>query len=98
MVKNSDVPFEIVEYLKTPPSRKELKAILKGLNREPLEIIRTQDKRFKELGLSKKDQKTPDEWLNILEQNPTLLERPVVTYKKRFEMGRPPEKVLKILN
>ncbi len=97
MVKNSGVPFEIVEYLKTPPSKKELIEILQGLERQPLEIIRTKDKRFKELGLSKKDRKEADEWLDILVQNPQLLERPVVSYKKRFEMGRPPEKVLEIL-
>jgi arsenate reductase len=97
LVKNSGIPYEIIEYLKTPPSKKELKQILKGLDKHPLEIIRTKDKRFKEMGFSKKDVKEPEEWLKILLENPALMERPIVVYKKRFEMGRPPEKVLEIL-
>lgn len=98
MVKNSGIPFEIIDYLKTPLTNPELKKIVQGLNRQPLEIIRTKDKLFKELGLTKADQRETDEWLDILAENPKLLERPIVSYKKRYEMGRPPEKVLDILH
>jgi len=97
VVKNSGVPFEVIEYLKTPPTKNELKIILKGLKRQPLEIIRAKDKLFKELGYSKTDKRTVDEWLEILADNPRLLERPVVVYRNKVEMGRPPEKVLEIL-
>ncbi len=97
MVKNSEVPFEVIEYLKAPPTKNELKKILKGLKRQPLELFRTKDKLFKELGYLKTDQRTVDEWLEILIDNPRLLERPVVAYQNKVEMGRPPEKVLEIL-
>jgi arsenate reductase (glutaredoxin) len=97
VVKNSGVPFEVIEYLKAPPTKSELKNILKGLKRQPLEIFRTKDKLFKELGYSKTDLRTVDEWLEILVDNPRLLERPVVVYQNKYKMGRPPEKVLEIL-
>ena len=97
MVENSGVPFEIVEYLKTPLTKTELTEILKGLNLAPLAIFRTKDKQFKELGYSKEDKRNDEEWLSILLENPRFMERPIVAYKKKFEIGRPPEKVLEIL-
>jgi len=71
--------------------------IVKGLGCHPLEIIRAKDKRFQELGLSRQDQRNADEWLTILADNPMLMERPIVVYKNRVALGRPPEKVLDIL-
>ncbi|MFH2129182.1 MAG: ArsC/Spx/MgsR family protein [bacterium] len=97
LVENSGIPFEIVEYLKTPLSKDQLGKIVKGLGCQPLAIIRAKDKRFKELGLSRQDQRNADEWLTILADNPMLLERPIVVYKNRVALGRPPEKVLDIL-
>jgi len=74
-----------------------LQAIQTVLGREPLARFRTRDKQFRALGLSVQDKRTDNEWLDILAANPVLLERPVVAYRNRFEMGRPPEKVLDIL-
>ncbi|NIX14336.1 MAG: arsenate reductase (glutaredoxin), partial [Candidatus Dadabacteria bacterium] len=64
---------------------------------EPLEITRTKEKLFAELGLSAKDKKTRKEWLKILSENPKLIERPIVIYNNKAIIGRPPEKVLEIL-
>lgn len=89
--------IQIIEYLKDPPSAGELEKILKLLDKEPLEIIRTKEEKFKELGLSKKDQKSLHAWTKLLSANPILIERPIVVKNNKAALGRPPEAVLEIL-
>lgn len=88
---------EIVEYLDTPPSVEELDRLCTRLGLEPLELMRTKEARFKELGLSQTDQRPRAEWLQLMHDNPVLIERPVVVYGDKCALGRPPEKVLEIL-
>ena len=85
------------EYLDHPPTLAELRAIVAKLGIAPLDVIRTKEKRFKELGLSKQDQRSDDEWLRVIVDNPMLLERPIVVAGKKAALGRPPENVLDIL-
>jgi len=97
LLKEKGIEPEVIEYLKTPPSLNELQSIANLLGKEPLEWIRTGEKIFKELWLSKKDERSPDEWLKILADNPILIERPIVTTSDKAVLGRPPENVLEIL-
>ena len=97
LLKEKGVEPEVVEYLKTPPSLADLKSITTLLGKEPLEWIRTGEKVFRELGLSKKDERSPDEWLKIMGENPILIERPIVTTAHKAVLGRPPENVLELL-
>jgi arsenate reductase len=89
--------IEIVDYLNTPPSISELDGICTKLGLEPMQLIRTKEPLFKELGLSKKDPKSRKEWLGLMVDNPKLIERPIVLKGKRAALGRPPESVLDIL-
>ena len=91
------VDYQVIEYLEHPPSASELKKILRMLDKHPLEIIRTGEKLFKELGLTKKDQRSDDEWIKLMASNPKLIERPIVVKGNKAAMGRPPESVLDIL-
>lgn len=86
----------IVEYLQSPPSAQDLDKILKALDLEPLQVIRTKEERFKELGLQGQELSRHD-WINHLVKNPILLERPIVVNGNKAAVGRPPENVLKIL-
>ena len=52
LVEEKNVDFDLVEYLKDPPTKEQLKFILDGLDKKPLEIIRTQEKVFKDLQFS----------------------------------------------
>lgn len=88
---------EIVTYLDTPPTVAELGAICKSLGKHPLEIMRTGEDRFKELGLSKSDQRPDAEWLQLMAENPILIERPILVKGDKAAIGRPPEAVLEIL-
>ena len=74
-----------------------LKALCASMSISPFDIIRTGEALFKELGLSKTDQKTEDEWLAILASHPQLIERPIVQIGDKVVLGRPPEKILTIL-
>ncbi|NNF05404.1 MAG: arsenate reductase (glutaredoxin) [Candidatus Eisenbacteria bacterium] len=88
---------DVVEYLNEPPSASKLDSILKSLDLQPLDVIRAGEKRFKELGLSKKDDRPRKEWIKLMVENPILIERPIVVKNKKAALGRPPENVLDIL-
>ncbi len=87
---------KIVEYLKTPPSAAELKAILNKLKLKPEQLLRTGEPRYAELGL--KDRTLDDDALiALMVANPILIERPIVVAGGKAAIGRPPETVLEIL-
>jgi arsenate reductase len=97
LIQRASYEPEIVRYLEDPPSPSRLDALLRALGKEPLEVMRTKEARFKELGLSKKDDRTRSEWIKIITENPILLERPIVVHDGKVAIGRPPENVLDIL-
>lgn len=97
ILQENSVETEEVRYLDTPPNKEKLAELCSILKVKPLEIIRTGEDLFKELGLSKKDEKTDDEWLEIMAANPKLIERPIVVIGDKAVMGRPPENVLSII-
>ena len=86
---------EIIEYLQTPPSASELKDLLRRMDKKPEEIIRKGEDIFK---LTYKGKSlTDDEWINVLVQNPKLMERPIIVNGEKVALGRPPENVKNIL-
>ena len=86
---------EIVEYLKTPPTRAELKALLQKLGLKPEQVVRTGEEIYREKYRGR--QLNDEQWLDALAEHPILLERPIVVRGGRAVLGRPPEKVLEIL-
>lgn len=87
---------EVVEYLKTPPTARELDAILKKLGIEPDALLRKKDAAYTELGLAGKDLPR-DGLIQIMAENPSLIERPIVVHGNKAALGRPPENALNIL-
>ncbi|RTL61304.1 MAG: arsenate reductase (glutaredoxin) [Hyphomicrobiales bacterium] len=86
----------VVEYLKTPPTRSELKAILKAMGVGPRAILREKGAPYAELGLG--DPALSDEALiDAMLQHPILINRPIVVTDKGARLCRPPETVLEIL-
>jgi arsenate reductase (glutaredoxin) len=79
----------IVEYLKTPLDRDQLRALLKKLGLKPEQIVRKGEDVYKRAYASKT--MTDDEWLDA------LVERPIVVKGNRAVVGRPPEKVTELL-
>lgn len=83
---------DIIRYLDTPPTAKDIRAALTLLNIPAIQLMRTSEKRFKELDLSKTD--TAETLITAMAENPILIERPVVLTDTQAAIGRPPEAVL----
>ena len=94
LLQGTDHDIEIHEYLRDPPTPAFLDSVLFKLNLNPIEIIRTNEPEFKDLGLSLKDSRTRMEWIEILCGHPKLIERPIVIAEDKAVIGRPPENVL----
>ena len=97
LIEEQGVTPQVIEYLKEIPTAIELDFICTQLAIEPLAIIRTKEKLFAELGLSKQDEKSRQEWIQIMVTHPKLIERPIVVNGDKVAIGRPPENVLEIL-
>ncbi len=97
ILNDNNIDVQEIYYLETPPTEEELDKIVTMLNIEAISLIRTGEKTFKELGLSKKDNKTNQKWITIMVNNPILIERPIVIANNKAVIGRPPEKVLEII-
>lgn len=98
LISSEGVEPSIVAYLDTPPSRQELGRILRLLDKKPREIIRFGESVAKELKISPQDERADDEWIDLIIQNPILMERPIVVVDgEAAVIGRPPESVLTII-
>jgi arsenate reductase len=83
----------IVEYLKTPPSAKEIDSVLGLLGLEPRELMRKNEAEYAVLPakLSRAG------LIQAMVETPKLIQRPVVIHGNKAAIGRPPEAVLIIL-
>ena len=87
--KTSD--FKIVDYLKEGLNINILKEILLKTNCKPVDLIRKQEDIFKKELKGK--QFTNEEWIDIIIENPKLLQRPIVVAKHKAVIAQPPEKI-----
>ncbi|HET8881493.1 MAG TPA: arsenate reductase (glutaredoxin) [Solimonas sp.] len=98
LLQERGVDLPVVEYLQQPLSKSELREICKLLGVRPLDIVRTKEDLFGELGLSKDNGYSDEQWLDVLASHPKLIERPIVVRRGRAAIGRPPENVLSLLD
>ncbi|MEZ5469629.1 MAG: arsenate reductase (glutaredoxin) [Lysobacterales bacterium] len=96
MIRHTGVEPTVIEYLKEPPSRETLKALLGQMGLGVRDILRQKGTPFDELGLG--DSKWSDEQLlDFIEQHPILINRPIVVTPLGARLCRPSEVVLEIL-
>jgi len=96
LLTENGIKPEIIEYLKTPPDKKELGHILDLLGLEPRELMRKQEKEYKAAKLDNPKLSRKD-LIYAMIQHPVLIERPIVIANNKAVIGRPPENVLGIL-
>jgi arsenate reductase len=96
LLKEHNVEAEVIEYLKTPPSRTQLVEILSMLGLEPRQLMRTKEPEYKEQGLDD-ESLSRDQLIDAMLATPKLIERPIVISNGKAAIGRPPETVLDIL-
>lgn len=95
LVENGVKP-DIIEYLKTPPSRDELIDILGKLELSPRDLMRKGEAEFKDNNLG--DPALSDQQLiDAMIEYPKIIERPIVVANGKARIGRPPESVLEIV-
>jgi arsenate reductase len=85
----------VIDYLKIPPTKSELKDLLKKLNIPAKDLVRKGEQAFKDHYKGK--ELSEDEWIDAMIKYPKLIERPIVVNGDKAVIGRPPEKVLEIL-
>lgn len=95
IIKSANVEVEIVEYLNEILTKEELKVILMKLNLQAKDIVRQGETIYKEK--FKNSNFNNEEWIQILIENPILIERPIVVKGNKAILGRPPENVLELL-
>jgi arsenate reductase (glutaredoxin) len=96
LLEEKGIEPKVIEYLDTPPTLQDLEQVLSLLGVEPIDITRTGESLYKELGLDQKKLSREDH-LKTLVENPMLIQRPIVIKDGKAVIGRPPEKVLEIL-
>jgi arsenate reductase len=96
LLNSHRTPFRYRDYKNEPLSQAELRRVLKMLGLGPKDVLRKNDRAFKELGLSGDE---PDrELIRLMAQHPTLLQRPIGVLEGSAVVGRPPEKLLRLLD
>ena len=96
LLEEKGIDAEVIKYLDTPPTKEELKEVLKMLGIAPRELMRTKEDIYKELNL---DEETDDEKLiEAMVANPKLIERPIVIKDGKAVIGRPLEKVIELIS
>ena len=96
MIRQSGEEPEVIEYLKTPPSREKLVELLAAMKTTPRGLLREKGTPYAELGLG--DAKwTDDELIDFMLEHPILINRPIVVTPLGTVLARPSEAVLDIL-
>jgi arsenate reductase len=94
-LKDSNIEFEIINYLETPPTFEELKVLLQKLKITSIELVRQKEKiwieKYKGINLSE------DEIIQAMIENPILIERPIVIKDNQATIGRDLDNVIPFL-
>ncbi len=95
LVKNSGKEYQVREYLREPLSEEELGKVLEKLNFYPIQLIRSNEKIWKE-NYKNKDL-SDKELITVMVENPKLIERPIVETSNTAVVGRPSSNIEDIL-
>ena len=96
IMKASGENPEVIEYLKTPPSRDYLVELLAKINLSPRELLRSKEPVNDELGLDNPEL-SDDQIIDAMIAHPILINRPIVVTNKGAALCRPSERVFELL-
>jgi arsenate reductase len=96
ILRDSGFDVFVQEYMKSPPSRDELKVLYDRAGITPREGLRAKEPLAEELGLNRPDV-TDDEVLDAMVQHPILINRPIVETDKGVRLCRPQDVVREII-
>jgi len=90
------VDFEKVNYYIEPFTKTQLKTLLGKMKMLPSELLRKNDKAYKELDFKNKKY-TEAQILTMLIKNPDLVQRPIIEKGKKAILARPPDRINELL-
>jgi arsenate reductase (glutaredoxin) len=96
MIRQSGVDPEVIEYLKRPPSRERLIALIAAMGIPTRALLREKGTPYAELNLGQ-DKWTDSELIDFMLAHPILINRPIVVTPKGVRLCRPSEAVLDLL-
>ena len=96
LIRQSGVEPEIIEYLKTPPSRERLKDLIAAMGGPVRAVLREKGTPYHDLDLSN-PKWSDDDLIGFMIAHPILINRPIVVTPKGVRLCRPAEIVLEIL-
>lgn len=96
ILEDSGAELEIIEYLKTPPSRDTLTGLITQMGISPRSLLREKGTPFAELGLDD-ESLSDDALIDAMMEHPILINRPIVVTPKGATLCRPSETVLELL-
>ena len=96
ILRDSGADVRVQEYLKTPPTREDLKRPYERAGITPREGLRAKEQLAQDLGLTRPDV-TDDEVLDAMVEHPILINRPIVETPKGVRLCRPQDLVREIL-
>jgi len=96
LLNEKGIEFEKINYYIDPFTKNKLKTLLKKMGMQPSELLRKNDKAYKELNL-KNNSYTEAQILDLMVENHDLVQRPIVEYGDKAVLGRPIEKVNELL-
>ena len=94
MIRDQGHEPEVVQYLKTPPTKKRLKELIAATGLPVRDVIRQKEAPYAELGL---DKASEDQLLDAMVAHPILINRPIVETPKGARLCRPKEVLQEIL-
>ena len=87
----------VIEYLKTPPTRDELKSLIARMGVPVRAVVRSKESLFRELGLDELEV-DDEELLDAMMAHPVLINRPIVVTERAVRLCRPSETVKELLD
>ena len=96
LLNESGKDFQIREYLKDPVSTEELSTLLEKLGMAPIELVRKDEKLWKEEFKGK--DLSDKELIRIMAENPKLIQRPIVVKDNEAVVGRPASRITDVLS
>jgi arsenate reductase (glutaredoxin) len=96
LIRHAGIEPQVIEYLKTPPSKDEIRQLLSEMGIPVRELLREKGTPYGELGLAE-PKWTDDQLLDFIQQYPILMNRPVVRTPLGTKLCRPSEGVLELL-
>ncbi len=96
LIRNAGIEPQIIEYLKTPPTREVLRQLSVRAGVSIRDWLREKDTPYAALGLDN-TALSDDDLLDAIQAHPILLNRPIVVTSLGVRLCRPSELVLDLL-